>query len=256
MAEVTINYKDAAIATMDASGTKTLQTQGKYCEDDIEVVYVKPSGGGGDMYKLIDGTITDADVDWSLVTAPRDSAFMKCRSLTRVNNPVMPAAPENLFWGCSGLITAEISYTIFNPQYLNSTFRGCTSLRSATTHLLHSGTPQPYINFTDVYGMRDCTNLETYIIDVPNVTDLRFNPNSMFWNCKAFRTLVIKMDGVATLSAAFNASNFGGIYNNPTVSTVYVYRDYIEQYQQATTWSTMYAAGVTFAPIEGSIYDT
>ena len=46
MAEVTINYKDAVIATMDDSGTKTLQTQGKYCEDDIEVVYDRPSGGG------------------------------------------------------------------------------------------------------------------------------------------------------------------------------------------------------------------
>lgn len=47
MAEVTINYKDAAIATMDASGTKTLQTQGKYCEDDIEVVYARPSAPSG-----------------------------------------------------------------------------------------------------------------------------------------------------------------------------------------------------------------
>lgn len=47
MAEVTINYKDAAIATMNASGTKTLQTQGKYCEDDIEVVYARPSAPSG-----------------------------------------------------------------------------------------------------------------------------------------------------------------------------------------------------------------
>lgn len=47
MAEVTINYKDAAIATMGASGTKTLQTQGKYCEDDIEVVYARPSAPSG-----------------------------------------------------------------------------------------------------------------------------------------------------------------------------------------------------------------
>lgn len=47
MAEVTINYKDAVIATMDDSGTKTLQTQGKYCEDNIEIVYDRPSGGGG-----------------------------------------------------------------------------------------------------------------------------------------------------------------------------------------------------------------
>ena len=45
MSDVTINYKGAAISTMDASGTKTLLTEGKYCEDDIEVVYVKPSGG-------------------------------------------------------------------------------------------------------------------------------------------------------------------------------------------------------------------
>ena len=43
MSEVAINYKDESIATMDASGTKTLLTQGKYCEDDIEVVYTRPT---------------------------------------------------------------------------------------------------------------------------------------------------------------------------------------------------------------------
>ena len=47
MSDITINYKGSAIATMDASGTKTLLTEGKYCEDDIEVVYVSPGGGGG-----------------------------------------------------------------------------------------------------------------------------------------------------------------------------------------------------------------
>lgn len=45
MSDITINYKGNAIATMDASGTKKLLTDGKYCEDDIEVVYVKPGGG-------------------------------------------------------------------------------------------------------------------------------------------------------------------------------------------------------------------
>lgn len=43
MADVTISYKGAAIATMDASGSKTLNTQGKYCEDDIAVSYVAPT---------------------------------------------------------------------------------------------------------------------------------------------------------------------------------------------------------------------
>lgn len=42
MADVTIKYKGANIATMDASGTKTLETSGKYCEGDVQVVYVDP----------------------------------------------------------------------------------------------------------------------------------------------------------------------------------------------------------------------
>lgn len=41
--DVEISYKGSQIATMDASGTKTLETEGTYCEDDIEVVYNKPS---------------------------------------------------------------------------------------------------------------------------------------------------------------------------------------------------------------------
>ena len=42
MADVTIKYKDAVIGVMDESGTKTVKTSGKYCEDDISVIY---SGG-------------------------------------------------------------------------------------------------------------------------------------------------------------------------------------------------------------------
>lgn len=43
MSEVNINYKGSKIAGMDASGTKTLLTEGKYCEDDISVEYTRPS---------------------------------------------------------------------------------------------------------------------------------------------------------------------------------------------------------------------
>lgn len=42
MADVDIKYKGSSIATMNASGTKTLQTSGKYCEGNIEVVYADP----------------------------------------------------------------------------------------------------------------------------------------------------------------------------------------------------------------------
>lgn len=45
MADVSITYKGASIATMSASGTKTLETGGKFCEDDIDISYTKPSSG-------------------------------------------------------------------------------------------------------------------------------------------------------------------------------------------------------------------
>ena len=46
MADVTLTYKGSTIAEINASGSKTLKTAGKYCEGDIGVSYVKPSGGG------------------------------------------------------------------------------------------------------------------------------------------------------------------------------------------------------------------
>lgn len=46
MADVTLSYKGSDILELSDSGSATLKTGGKYCEDDIAVEYVKPSGGG------------------------------------------------------------------------------------------------------------------------------------------------------------------------------------------------------------------
>lgn len=43
MAEVDIKYRGVSIATMNATGRKTLGTQGKYCDSDIVVEYTKPA---------------------------------------------------------------------------------------------------------------------------------------------------------------------------------------------------------------------
>ena len=40
MADITLSYKGSTIATMSASGSKTIQTEGKYCEDDISLAYI------------------------------------------------------------------------------------------------------------------------------------------------------------------------------------------------------------------------
>ena len=49
MADVEISYKGSKIVEMSASGTKTLGTAGKYCEDDLELKYTSPGGGGATL---------------------------------------------------------------------------------------------------------------------------------------------------------------------------------------------------------------
>ena len=51
MADVEIKYREASIAALDASGTKTLKTAGKYCEDDITVSYTKPAAPAETNYR-------------------------------------------------------------------------------------------------------------------------------------------------------------------------------------------------------------
>lgn len=61
MSDVTIKYKGQSIATMDATSSKTLHTQGKYCEGDIGVEYVKPVAPSGTKQISIteNGTTTE-----------------------------------------------------------------------------------------------------------------------------------------------------------------------------------------------------
>ena len=42
MTDITLSYKGSTIATMSASGSKTIQTKEKYCEDDINLSYERP----------------------------------------------------------------------------------------------------------------------------------------------------------------------------------------------------------------------
>lgn len=45
MSGVQIKYKEETLASLEASGSKTLKTGGKYCEGDITVQYEKPETG-------------------------------------------------------------------------------------------------------------------------------------------------------------------------------------------------------------------
>ena len=76
MADVTVKYKDTAIAELSESGTKTLKTGGKYCEGDVTVEYAKPTGGGqfADIICEVAGN-SNVSSNWSpSVTAVEEQA--------------------------------------------------------------------------------------------------------------------------------------------------------------------------------------
>ena len=76
MADVTLSYKGSDILELSDSGSATLKTGGKYCEADIGVEYVKPSGGGGSGYewKTYTGTMSFSDEYVTVPVIPVDSS--------------------------------------------------------------------------------------------------------------------------------------------------------------------------------------
>ena len=69
MSDVTLSYKGSDILELSDSGSATLKTGGKYCEADIELEYVKPSGGGGVQSKFT-GTVTFIGEDVKQIVVP------------------------------------------------------------------------------------------------------------------------------------------------------------------------------------------
>lgn len=66
MADITVSYKGSTIGSISASGTSTLETAGMYCEDDITLTYVQPSGGGLTLLKTTSlGTLSTSSTSAS-----------------------------------------------------------------------------------------------------------------------------------------------------------------------------------------------
>lgn len=75
-----------------------------------------------------------------------------------------------------------------------------------------------------------------------------------FTGCTALRTLIIRRTDAVVAIHAWSSAVMGGIYSNPTASTIYVPSALISSYQTANKWSSAYSAGVTFSALETSPY--
>ena len=188
MADVTLTYKGSTIAEMSDSGSKTLKTSGKYCEGDIGVSYVKPSGGSGpeipDSAFVLSGNCSywDYDGKWdSFITAYADKW-----STNNINNVM------NMFNGCElTQIPFEINCVNTNMDMM-SMFYNCTKLKEL-----------PKINNVKVSALNRfvsyCTSLKIIPSDYFNHWDFSYISNAssvysgdagyIFYHCIRLRSL-------------------------------------------------------------------
>lgn len=227
MSDVSISYKGAEIASLDDSGMKTLLTSGKYCEDDIEVAYTKPSGG--DPYdiarKLVMNTLTAYEDDLTTIAAAY--AFSNKRALTSVK-----------IHNCTHLGTEVFSGAGVAPPIPALAFPKLTSFSN--------------------YALRNCkaTVLDFGPTFHANIMDYLFNGASA-------NVLIFRYDGIVPLvniaksmPPAFLSNGGGGTIYIPKSMYDHLGDGSALDYKAATNWVTLDGYGkTTWAQIEGSVYE-
>lgn len=238
---VTVNVSGGITPT----GTKqiSITANGTTTEDVTDYanaeITVNVSGGGGNIAdELADGEPSGAvTISKTAISA---YAFYHKNGMTSVSAPNCTTIGGYAFQDCSGLTSISFpALTSITGDYI---FSGCSNLIEVAFPLLTTQTRSRFL--------AGCSNLVT--VDLGETPQIA---NQTFINSSALRKIILRStSGVASL-AGYNANVLGGIYNNPTASTIYVPSALISAYQTESNWSSAYNAGVTFAAIEGSEYE-
>lgn len=246
MADVTINYEGNAIATMSASGTKTLLTEGKYCTDNIEVVYVSPGGGGGgDLDDFLNATLTPIESD---ITTVRRYAFGQYYN---------------------------VEYTVVLPNVTTLDNYAFSSTHIKTQYF-------PLVTSVGQYAFQSCTKIQYMVLplaaSIPNncftsdslLEGVDFGAASSigsncFRGCAVLDVVVLrKSNAICTLGGSdsfantpFKSGGTGGTIYIPEALYNHLGDNTSLDYKAATNWSVYDAYGtITWAKIEGSYYET
>ena len=250
MADVTIIYKGETIATMNASGTKTLQTQGKYCEDDIDVEYVKPGGGGNQQAEadLISGALTGSYTN-PLVTSVHSQVFNGSQ-VEILNFPNCVEIKDSGFRYASKLERIYVPSAQGSP-YNNYIFANLPKL---------SVIALPSMTRTLPYAFWDDVALTAVDLG-PDFADFSVKT---FNNCSAMTVLVLRR--ASSIVSLGNTNCFDGtrFASGGAGGTIYIPETLYNHlgdgtaldYKAAGSWSTIDGYGtITWAKIEGSIYE-
>lgn len=220
MSDVTLSYKGSDILELSDSGSATLKTGGTYCEADIELEYVKPSGGEDFLVKRITNTLTEYRNTNAISLTY--SAFNGCSRLQSVFLPNAECGAQS-FLNCSSLTSAVIKTVT-----ANYCFQNCPSLASADV----TGTGRILAG-----AFQGCSALNILVLRASSIPSLA--------NINCFN------------STPFASGGTGGTIYIPKALYDHLGDGTSLDYKSATNWSTIDGYGtITWAQIEGSYYET
>lgn len=283
MSDVTIKYKGQPIATMDATGSKTLNTQGNLCEDDIDVEYVKPAaptgtksisitqngtvtedvaayanaeiavnvqGGGGTSAEdaILNGSLSGVYSNANVVTL-RDQALSGCKSVTGITMPNVTNTGTNAFYNCDHVTSISLPSLRSSGVYA---LAGMKALTAIALPALTGGTPNFFMSGDTALASADFG---------PSVNGLS---GQAFGSCSALRTVVLRRSSAIVTCATntfigtpFASGGAGGTIYIPKALYDHLGDGTALDYKAATNWSALDGYGtITWAKIEGSIYET
>lgn len=258
----TVTYKGQTLATVE-NATKTLQTAGKWCEDDFTLTDVT-QGGAGEW--TTDGIADGTEPNGAIVyngTSINQMAFAGS-AITSFVGANVTTMGWNAFGGCPNLVSASFP-SLTNFVNLNANNNSYGILRSLTRIDIPSVTS---------FGPQVFTQM-------PSLTEVIL-PKATTCGTNGFNTTG---SGITTVDLGedftnFRSYSFNGsasilvnviIRNTQTVPTVenssntlpkrsmnyYVPSALIESYKVASNWSSYYNSGYcNFIALEGSPYES
>lgn len=166
------------------------------------------------------------------------AAFTDCTTLTKVNISEVAIVYDNAFKGCSSL-----SQLVANNlrEIKSQAFQGCSALSSIdlskVTRIGYLGLGStrivkaelPLLENLDSYAFSNCSALTS--VDIGEGCALL--QASTFQNCSALNTLILRKNGLVSLSAR---SALSGTAIEGGNGYIYVPDDYVDGYKTATNW--------------------
>lgn len=259
MSDVTIKYKGQPIATMDATGSKTLNTQGKYCEDDIGVEYVKPAAPTGTKQISIteNGTVTEdvaafASAEITVDVQGGGDDLLAARlnnTLTQYTSEDVTTTPSSAFQGASAL----------KYLYLPNCLSIGGSLLAYNTGIKCARFPKA--NRIDNNGAFNGANA----IELIDLGLVGWIPNQTFQNCSSLTKLILRRaDGVSSMAGVAVLATGTPFKNGGSGGEVYIPKAMYDHlgdgtsldYKSNTNWATIDGYGtITWRTLEGSAYE-